>query len=890
MRGDKDLDKELAAHVDLDAEERRERGEQADAARQAAKRELGNTTQLKETVYEMHPLAHAERWWKDLRYAARSLRRNPGFATVAILLLALGIGSATAIFTIADRALLRALPVENPGELRLLNWHGAFIGGATRGWQESFSYPAFLELSDAHPDALTGIAARYQENVALDAGPGAGRAQVEIVSGNYFQVLGIDAALGRTLLPEDDEERDGEPWIVLSYDYWRDRLGADPNAVGRIVRLNGFPMTVTGVAQPGFHGFDKLRPSDVFVTLQMNGVVSPTYDLRDRRNAIWLNVFARLAPGVNAKQAAASLQTAYRGVLRRDLEAHPRDAERASKYVRNTLEFTAASQGLAVNRESVATPLEILAAMVGLLLLITCVNVANLMMVRAAKREKEIALRSSLGASRQAVLRMVLLEALVLATAGGLLGLVVARIGAETLVRMMPADVLGMRFDGAIDWRVAAFAAGLALLTALVFGLVPALQATRGGAATALKDQAASVSLGRAQTRTRQALIVAQVALSLLLLAVAGLFGRSLSAIFSADSGFATESLATFSINPFEQRYEAERTRKLALELQRRLEMLPGVEAVSAASSNILVGGGGENTIAAQGYEAKPGENMQAGANDVLPKFFETLGVPLLAGREFTQADALGAPRVVMVNKTFADRFFGSPSEAIGRRVGFALSTEFPFEVVGVTADHKAWSIREDAMPRTYWPLLQRENPDHLAFYLRTRGNPEALLAGAVGAVRDVDPELGVFMAKTLERQVEETHFIERMFAQLSATFAVLATLIAAIGLYGIAAFSVARRTREIGVRIALGAQRSGVFRMVLREALLLAAIGAAIGLPLALGVGTLIESQLYGVPAIDLTVTVAATAVLLAASALAGYLPARRAMRISPVQALRHD
>lgn len=892
MRGDKDLDRELEAHVDLDAEDRRGRGEEASAAQNAAQRELGNTTQIKETVYEMHPLAAAERWWKDLRYAARSLRRNPGFVFVAVMSLALGIGAATAIFSIADRALLRALPVEEPSQLVLLNWRGEFIGGSTQdGYNETFSYPAFNELKEAQPESLAGMAARFHADVAIDSGSGVSRATVEIVSGSYFEVLGVDASLGRTLLPEDDEDRDAEPWVVLTHEYWRDRLGKDPEVVGRTIRLNGYPMTVVGVTQPGFRGFDKVRPADAFVTFQMNGVVIPTYDLRQRRNAIWLNIFGRLAPDADPEQAVSGLQLAYGGILRRDLAAHQRDADRAERYVRNTLEFTDASQGLQIIQAFlIAKPLQILAAMVGLLLLITCVNVANLLIVRAAKREKEIALRSSLGASRLAVVRLVLMESLLLSIAGAGLGLLAARFGAELLIRMIPSSLYGMSFDGSLDLRIAAFAAGLALLTALAFGLIPALRSTRSASSKALKNDSAAVSLGRSQARLRQTLIVAQVALSLMLLAVAGLFGKSLSTMFGADSGFALARLFAFSVNPSEHNYDAVRIRRLATDLQSRLARLPGVDAASAAAVPILAGAGPENTIAAEGYEPEPGENMQAAANHVLPGFFSTTGVGLLAGRDFSESDVLGRPRVVIVNQAFADRFFGSAAEAIGRHIGFGLGRVLPFEVIGVVADHKGKDMREDGLPRTYWPLLQQENPDHIAFYLRTQANPQGLLTGAVGAVRELDPELAVFNAKTAARQMEETHFIERLFAQLSAAFAAMATLIAAIGLYGVAAFSVTRRTREIGVRIALGAQSNGVFQMVLREALTLAVFGVLVGLPLALGVGKLVEAQLFGVPAIDPVVTAVATMTLLAASALAGYLPARRAMRISPVQALRHD
>jgi putative ABC transport system permease protein len=888
-RVDADLDRELAAHVELEKQDRMAAGLNAREAHDAARRDLGNVTQLRESVYEMNPLAAAESWLKDLRYAGRSLARNPGFVVVAVLSLALGIGAATAIFTIADQALLRLLPVKDPSRLRLLKWDGQFIGGSTNGWKESFSYPMFREFEAAQPEALSGIAARFQQNVAVDGGSGVHRATVEVVSGEYFPVLGVGAALGRTLLPEDDEERDGEPWAVLGYAYWKKQFGGDRSIVNQTILVNGFPLTVIGVAQAGFAGFETLSPADLFVPFQMNAVVSPTWDQRDRRDSIWLNMFVRLAPGVEPGAAQAALMIPYGGVLRRDLEAHARSADTAKRYLQNKLELTEASQGLGLARQFVATPLHILLAMVGVLLLITCVNVANLLVIRSGKREKEIAVRCSLGASRFDVMRLVLMECLLLSAAGAALGLLVARAGAGVLVRMIPADRLGLVFETSPDWRILTFAASLAVLTALLFGLWPALQSTRAASANALKSEAASVSLGRAQTRLRRTLVVAQVALSLMLLAVAGLFGKSLHKIFDVDAGLAVEHLLSFSINPFEQRYGPQQSRQLALDLQRRLAQAPGVESVSAAGVPVLAGADAQNTIKAEGYEPKEGEDMQAGANQVLPGFFSTLGIGLPAGRDFTERDTLGSPKVVIVNETFVKRFFDSPADALGRRVGaFGDKPPLPFEIVGVVKDHKETDLKEDAWPRTYWPMLQDRTLSHLAFYLRARGEPESLTRGALDAVRAIDPALAVFDVKTVERQVEETHYIERLFARLSATFAVLATLLAAMGLYGVAAFSVARRTREIGVRMALGAQRGSIFQLVLREALALAAVGVLIGAPLALAIGKLIESQLYGVPAMDPAVSIAAAAALFAASALAGLLPARRATRISPVTALR--
>ena len=658
---DADLKRELAAHVELEQQDRIEAGLNPREAHYAARRDLGNVTQLRESVYEMNPLAAAEGWLKDLRYAARSLARNPSFVVVAVLSLALGIGAATAIFTIADQALLRLLPVKDPSRLKLLKWDGQFIGGSTDGWKESFSYPMFRELEASKPAALSGIAARFQRNVAVDGGSGVHRATVEVVSGGYFQVLGVQAALGRTLLPEDDQERDGEPWAVLSYGYWKNQFGADPLILNKKILLNGYPLTVIGVAQPGFTGFETLTPADLFVPFQMNGVVNPTWDQRDRRDSIWLNIFVRLARDAESPAAEAALMIPYAGVLRRDLEAHARSADTAERYLHNTLELTEASRGLGLARQFVATPLHILLAMVGVLLLITCVNVANLLVIRSGKREKEIAVRCSLGASRFDVMRLVLMECLLLSAAGAAAGLLVARVGAGVLVRMIPADRLGLVFETSPDWRILMFAASLAVVTALLFGLWPALQATRTASATALKSEAVSVSLGRAQTRLRRTLVVAQVALSLMLLAIAGLFGKSLHKIFEVDAGLAVDHLLSFSVNPFEQHYEPEQSRRLALDLQRRLALVPGVVSASAAGVPVLAGADAQNTIKVEGYEPKERENMQAGANHVLPGFFAALGIGLLAGRDFTERDTLGAPKVLIVNETFVEALLRFP-------------------------------------------------------------------------------------------------------------------------------------------------------------------------------------------------------------------------------------
>ncbi len=888
---DSDLQRELQAHLDLETEDRQATGLPPKQARQAAHRDLGNATALRETVYEMSAFSTADRWLKDLRYAVRSLIRSAAFATVSILSLALGIGAATAIFTVADQALLRLLPVDRPNELRLVSWDGSFIGGSSRGWKSAFSYPAFRELEEQTPAALAGLAARYQTEASVEIASQTDRANVELVSGGYFDVLGVRPALGRLLSSQDDDERDGEPWVVLTHAYWESRFAADPSILGQTVRINGFPFTVIGVSQPGLKGLETLRPSDLFVPLQMKAAITPTWDHRDRRDSIWLNVLARLSPGASGSEAEAALMHPYAGVLRRDLQAHARPEERQQRYLRNTLSLEEGAQGRGNARSLVAKPLQILLGMVALLLLITCVNLATLFVIRSTKRGREIAVRSSLGASRAAMVRLVMIECLLIAGLGAGLGLLFARAGVAALARLVPADRLGIVFETSPDLRVLTFAVATAAVAALSFGLAPAIQSTRRTTGAALKNEAASISASRSQTRVRRTLVAAQIALSLVLLAAAGLFGKSMSQLFDTPSGLAVETLLAFFVNPSEHGYDGARARRFALDLQRRLQLEPGVESVSVATDPLLAGVSGGNTVKVEGYRPAEGEDMQAGANYVLPGFFSTVGIGLLAGREFTERDADGAPRVTIVNETFANRFLGSAANAVGRRVGtFGSKPPFPFEIVGVVEDHKSVNLREKPSPRTYMPLLQLSNPSVITVYLRAQAEPETLASAAHRAVQELDPELSAYGVKTLSSQLTETHYVERLFARLSAAFAALATLLAALGLYGVAAFSVARRTREIGVRVALGAERRAIFRMVLDEALMLALAGIAVGVPLAWGLGKAVEAQLYGVAAFDPTVTFLGIAVVTTAAALAGLLPARRATRISPVTALRHE
>jgi len=823
-----------------------------------------------------------------MKLALRNLLRNPAFAVTAVLSLALGIGANTAIFTLANQILLRMVPVKEPQRLVAFHWTGQFIGGSTRGYQDNFSYPLYADLGGSS-DAFTGIAARYQDTVDVsDQGP-AERATAELVSGNYFDVLGVTPALGRLLTPDQDKLKGGEPFVVLSYDYWRRRFGGDPSAVHRAIDVNGHPMTVVGVAQRGFQGVSLMSPADLFVPLMMKTVVTPTWDDMNRRDSIWLHVFARLRPGVDPLAAQRSMAGVYRAGLEHDLAANGRDAKFSERYVKNQLRLVDGSQGFGGMGEFFSRPLYVLLAMVGTLLLIACANVANLLIAWAQGRQKEISIRLALGASRRSLMRLIMMESLLIAVASGALGLLLSDWIASLLLSLLPFQNITVAIRTSPDWRILAFTAAISLLAALLAGVAPALQATRPDLAPALKNESRGASLGLGQTRFRRVLICAQVALSFLLLATAGLFARGLYRLMTVNSGIETNRLLAFSIDPSMHNYTPNRARRLFLDLQTALARVPGAQASSGVSYAVLANNNWQNTVHIEGYRPSNGEDMNPGYNEMLPGFFSTAGVRLIAGRDFNERDTAGAPAVVIVNETFQQRFFPHDS-SLGHRIGWGGSGPTPMEIVGVVKDMKEGDLKEKPKPWTFTPVLQNPAPGAVTFYVRTARNPLTVAQAARQVVHRMDAALPVYDLKTLDAQIDETHFLDRLLAWLSVAFGLLATLLASIGLYGITAFSVTRRTQEIGIRMALGAARGNVLRLVMREVLVLAAAGLVIGVAASLVLGRLLESQLFEMKANDPAVIAGASAVVLLVSTVAGYLPARRATHIDPMQSLRWE
>ncbi|MGI8741343.1 MAG: ABC transporter permease [Bryobacteraceae bacterium] len=839
-------------------------------------------------------------FWNDLRYAIRTLRNAPVFTFVAVLSLALGIGANTAIFTLLDQILLRLLPVKEPQNLVLLTMVGSHYG-SNRG-RNAISYPMYVDFSE-HNQVFSGMFCRFPNKLSMTFNGQTERVSGELVSGTYFPVLGVGAAAGRTFTPDDDRVPGGHPVAMLTYGYWKARFGADPGVVGKTIVLNAHNMTVVGVAQQGFDGVELGNSTQVFVPVMMKARMTPGWDDLKNRRSRWVNAFGRLKPGVTSKQAKAELQPFFHSIL--EMEVKQKEFNDASGYTRqqflkNIIDVLPGSQGRSYLRKQLATPLWVLMAITGCVLLIACANVAGLLVARATSRQKEMAVRLAMGAGRRRILQQLLVESLLLSSIGGIAGLLLAIWTDSLLMGLLPPET-SLKISTTPDLRILGFTLVVSCITGVIFGLIPGLQATRPDLAPTLKDQAGAVLGGGAQVRLRKLLVTAQVTLSLVLLIGAGLFLRSLGNLRNLGPGFRHGNLVAFNIDPSLNGYSGERSKIFYRELINNINAMAGVQSAGLASMRILEDNEWDNSVTVENYRAKPGEGVFAYMNSISPGYFATLGVPILAGRDFTDKDTESiqhgekaddtAPKSVIVNEKFARKYFGSPNP-IGRHVGFGNNpnTKIDMEIIGVVKDIKYTNLRDEIPVQMSVPYMADRFVGGMTVYVRTSLDANQLFSAVRAQVRALDPNLPLYGMRTLDKQISNSLLTERLIASLSTVFGCLATLLATIGLYAVMAYTVARRTREIGIRMALGAFQGDVIWLVMREVIVLAGIGIAVGLAAAFGLTRFVQSQLFGIQPTDPVTMGMATMALAIFACLAGYVPALRASRVNPIRALRYE
>ncbi len=825
--------------------------------------------------------------WQDLRYGARLLAKKPGFTLIAVLTLALGIGANTAIFSLIDALLLRSLPgVDDPAQLAMV-----YTSDYSSSFYSTSSYPDYVDLRDQNQVFSHLAAVANDQPIHLSTGAEAERVRGAAVTGNYFAALGVKAALGRTLLPEDDQAAGTHQVAVISYDLWRSRFNAAPEVVGRSVQLNGRTFNIIGVAAESFKGTGLRSALSVWVPLtmyvQLSSPAASSSPLVRRGSRSYFLV-GRLKPGVTPEQAqanvttiAAQLARAYpqsnMGTLRQPNQPRPMTVVLLDQAMVGP-DARAATKRLGL----------MLMVVVGFVLLIACANIANLLLARAYGRQKEIAVRLALGASRWRIVRQMLTESMLLSVLGGSLGLLLALWLADELLSFDALAAFGA-LTLQVDWRVLGFSLLVSLLTGVLFGLAPALQASSPDLAPALKNTESVNHLSR-RFGLRNVLVVFQIALSLVLLAGAGLFLRSLQRAYATDFGFNTSEALLASVDLARQGYSEAQARGFYRQLGARVEALPGVRAVTLAQYIPVIATGSRTSINIDGYVPQPGEDLELNLNIVDAKYFQALGTPLLSGRDFSEQDTESTPKVMIINEALARRFWPSQSgrKAVGKRISLPGTPE-PYEIIGVVKTGKYRELREAPLPFMYLPLSQSYR-SRITLFIRTAGQPQLLLSALRAEVQKLDQALPLFDVETLDEHLGRALGQERTNAWLVGGFALLALLLAAVGLYGVMSYTVTQRTREVGIRLALGARPRDVLRLIVGQGMLLTLIGLGIGLGGALALTRVVENWLYDVSVTDPATFVLITLLLSGVALLACYLPARRAAKVDPMIALRYE
>ena len=905
-RVERDVDAELAFHLEMRVRRLVERGMDPAAARAQALRQFGDwdlvRTELLDIDHQQEKTVKRANYLAELRqdtlYALRSLRSNVGFGLVIVLSLAMGIGANTAIFTLIDALLLRPLPVPNASELVVIG-DPRRVNGVSDGTPRTdvFSYPVYQALR-RNPQLLTGLAASGRTgrlDLVIDDGKaesvrreaaGSEQARGRLVSGNYFEVLRVPAFIGRPITADDDRVANGSPVVVLSHAYWLRRFGGDRAVIGRSITVNRTPFTIIGVAPPGFHGEVVGRMSDLWMPLTMQPTVMHGRDYLTRPATTWLLMFGRRAPGVTLDQVKA----AYPTVVRRAVVSTSPGTD-AADLEQEAVPVSSGERGMSALRSTYGESLGTLMAAVGLVLLVVCANVANLLLARGAARARELGVRMALGAGRVRLVRQLLTESIMLGALGGAAGLLLAGWGSRALLRLASGGAGSVPLDVTIDWRVLAFTAAVTGVTAVLFGIVPALRATRVELAATLRTNSRGMTGGLLGAPGRigagKLLVVAQVALSLTLLVGTSMLVRSTRALTAMDTGLARDRLLIVTVDAAPMGLDSARLATFARTTLERVRRIPGVVSASFSENGIFSGTESSTTLQAEGFVARAEDDTTANFDRVGPEYFTAIGAKVTQGRDFLATDDESSARVAVVNATAASFFFPN-GNAVGRRVTIDSAT---YEIVGVVADVKDHELRGDAVRRVYLSIFQSGPlPTQFTFETRTNGDPATLVTPARLELRAAHPSLLVLSNDPLTSLMRLSISQALLVAWVASLFGGLALSLAALGLYGVMTYATARRTSEFGLRMALGAESRTVGRMVLGEAMRLVIGGALVGLPLAMAVARLLRNQLYGVSLIDVPSIVLALAVLTVSAAIAGYLPATRAARVGPLEALRAD